>query len=164
VVRRYLIEVLGGAHPEALNELVATAYVDRTPGAPDDRGPAAVRKVQDKVHEVFSKVEYKVQELIAEGDHVVARYLVLATPRLKTGTVPVQPVVVNGITIFKLAGGKIQETWIMNDQLNMLRQLGFVLAPAETSQSTGLGAAPPPGSNPPPGKSPPRGRAETSLP
>jgi predicted ester cyclase len=148
VVRRYLVDVLGGAHPEAAAQLVAKGYRDRTPGAPEDRGPAAVRAALAKVHEMFSRVDYLVQELVAEDDRVVARYVVQATPRLKTGALPVAPVIVNGITIFKLAGGKIQETWIMNDQLNMLRQLGFAVSPAAPSSAPPAASATP-GARPP---------------
>jgi predicted ester cyclase len=151
VVRRYLVDVLGGAHPEAVTQLVAKSYRDRTPGAPEERGPAAVRNAVAKIHELFSKVDYLVQELIAEDDRVVARYLVQATPRLKNGALPVPPVIVNGITIFKLAGGRIEETWIMNDQLNMLRQLGFAVSPAPAgpgAPAPGSPASPPAGSPP----------------
>ena len=149
VVRRYLLDVLGGAHPDEVADLVSKTYVDRTPLAIEGRGPDVVRKSQIKIHEVFAKVEYLVQELIAEDDRVVARYVVQATPRIRGGALPAQPVVINGITIFKLAGGKIQETWIMNDQLNMLRQLGFTVTPLPPEAPAASGAGKPPGAGPP---------------
>src|SRR6202035_52587 len=34
-----------------------------------------------------------------------------------------------GMTIFRLAGGRIAESWTINDQMEMFRQLGYTLEP-----------------------------------
>jgi predicted ester cyclase len=145
LVRRYLIEVLAGGKDDKLDEIVAETFVDRTPGATNLRGPAAVRQAQKRLHALFSKLEYDPQEMIAEDDRVAARYLVLATPRSEEGAPAPQPLVLNGIAMFRIRGGRIQELFVVNDQVELLRQLGYTLAPP--------GAAPPrsgpPAPNPP---------------
>ncbi|MDP9122110.1 MAG: ester cyclase [Acidobacteriota bacterium] len=153
LVRRYITEVLSQGRVEELDELVAKSYVDRTPGAPaGGKGPNAVREAQRQMRTLFGDIHYAVQELVAEGDRVAARYVVQATPRVAAGAPPLPSVVINGITFFKIAGGKLQETWIINDQLNMFRQLGFRMAPAAEGESS-----PPPQPAAPGAASPPPG-------
>lgn len=129
LVRRYLSEILSAGRLELLDQLLAPDFVDSTPGAPRDvRGPQLVRTAQERAREIFPEVEYKVEDLIAEGDKVVARYTVRATSR-STGSSPGHPIEVTGITVFRIADGKIHETWIVNDQVEMFLQLGYTLEP-----------------------------------
>jgi predicted ester cyclase len=129
LVRRYLNEILSAGRLELLDELLSPDFVDSTPGAPRDvRGPELVRTAQRRAREIFPEVEYKVEDLIAEGDKVVARYTVRATSRA-TGSAPGRPIEVTGITVFRIAEGKIREAWIVNDQVEMFLQLGYTLEP-----------------------------------
>ncbi len=89
---------------------------------------------------------------------MAARYLVTATLRTEEGAAPPPPLVLNGVTLFHIRGGKIQDVYVLNDQVSFLRQLGYTLVPPDAT------AAPPPGSppsgppaapSPPPGSRPP---------
>ena len=129
LVRRYLGDILSAGRLDQLDQLLSSDFVDSTPGAPKDvRGPDVIRASQQRAREIFPEVEYKVDDLIAEGDKVVARYTVRATSRSR-GSAPGQPIEVTGITIFRIAEGKIRETWIVNDQIEMFMQLGYTLKP-----------------------------------
>jgi steroid delta-isomerase-like uncharacterized protein len=131
LVRRYLAEILSAGRLELLDQLLASDFVDSTPGAPRDvRGPELVRAAQERAREIFPEVEYKVDDLIAEGDKVVARYTVRATSRA-TQAMPGRPVEVTGMTVFRIADGKIREAWIINDQIEMFLQLGYTLQPPQ---------------------------------
>lgn len=131
LVRRYLAEILSAGRLELLDQLLAPDFVDSTPGAPRDvRGPELVRAAQQRAREIFPQVEYKVDDLIAEGDKVVARYTVRATSK-RTESAPGRPIEVTGITVFRIADGKIRETWIVNDQVEMFLQLGYTLQPPQ---------------------------------
>lgn len=131
LVRRYLAEVLSAGRLDQLEQFLAPDFVDSTPGAPRDvRGPELVRSAQQNARELFPEVEYKVDDLIAEGDKVVARYTVRATSKA-TETAPGRPIEVTGITVFRIADGKIRETWIVNDQVEMFLQLGYTLQPPQ---------------------------------
>jgi predicted ester cyclase len=162
LARRYLTEVLGAGKVEKLDEIVARTFVDRTPGAPDLRGPEAARQAQLKLRRLFSKVDYNPQELIAEDDRVAARYVVTATPRPEPGAPQPPPLLLNGIALFRIRGGRIEEVFVINDQVSLLRQLGYTLVPPGAGRSTASpagGAAspasPPPASPPPASKPPP---------
>ena len=131
LVRRYLDEVLSAGRLDQLDQLLAADFVDSTPGAPKDvRGPEVVRAAQQRGREIFPKVEYKVEDLIAEGDKVVARYTVRATSHGSDSS-PGRPIEVTGVTIFRIADGKIREAWIVNDQIEMFLQLGYTLQPPQ---------------------------------
>jgi predicted ester cyclase len=137
VVRRYVENVLGAGKLEEIDQLIAPEYVDSTPGAADGaRGPEAVRANQLRLRERFGNIRYTLDQLIAEGDLVVARYIVFAT--LKSDTkIPGagRSAELTGMTIFRVVDSKIRETWILNDQLAMYRQLGYELKPpAEAAQ------------------------------
>ncbi len=75
-----------------------------------------------------------VDDLIAEGDYVVARTTFRGTNR---GTSPMmgitsatnKQVVLPSVAICRLVDGKIVERWDEYDTLNMLVQLGIVKAP-----------------------------------
>ncbi len=147
LVRRYLAEVLSAGKLDLLDQLLAADFVDSTPGAPKDvRGPEVIRAAQQRAREIFPEVEYKVDDLIAEGDKVVARYTVRATSR-GSGSAPGRPIEVTGITIFRIADGKIREAWIVNDQIEMFLQLGYTLQPPQQQKAP---PAPAPGDQPAP--------------
>ena len=129
LVRRYLTEVLAAGKLDKLDEIVAKTFVDRTPGAPGLRGPAAARQAQQKLRDLFVKVEYEPQALIAEGDQVAARYMLLATPKPERGGPPPPPLLLNGVALFRVSAGRIQEVFVLNDQIGLLRQLGYTLVP-----------------------------------
>jgi predicted ester cyclase len=137
LVQRYLEEVLSRGRLDHLDQMVAPGYVDSSTGAGDaERGPALVRAAQGRVRSLFSDISYNVDQLIAEGDKVVARYTVRATYRPQDPETRAQApsavgkeAMVAGITIFRIAGDRIAESWTINDQLAMFEQLGFTLEP-----------------------------------
>lgn len=125
LVQRYITEVLSANRLDKLGEMVAADFVDSTPGAEAATGLAVVQNAQERIRSVFPTVDYTVDDLIADGDRVVARYRVVAS----TGANPPKTVRITGITIFRVSGGKLAEEWIINDQIEMYRQLGFKLQP-----------------------------------
>jgi steroid delta-isomerase-like uncharacterized protein len=134
LVRRYVAEVLAAGRLDRLGELVADDYADLSPGAdPQLRGAEVVRASQARIRQLFTDLEYTIDELLADGDRgdrVVARYTVHATSvagKPPEGSPPAEPrrIAVTGMTLFHLAGGRIRSTWTINDQLEMFRQLGY---------------------------------------
>jgi predicted ester cyclase len=150
LVRRYLTEVLAAGKLDKLDEIVAKSFVDRSPNAVSSlRGPDAARQAQKRLREIFSKVEVSPQALIAEGDQVAARYVLLATLKPERGAPVPPPLLLNGIALFRVRAGRIQEVFVLNDQMGLLRQLGYTLVPPGGSAAAPAPAAPP-ASNPPP--------------
>ena len=76
----------------------------------------------------FSNVQLTIDDLIAEGDKVVARLRATAT---NTGEFAGNPptgnkVEIHSIRIYRIADNKIVETWAMQDRLGLMEQLGLV--------------------------------------
>lgn len=76
----------------------------------------------------FPDVHITIEDLIGEGDKVVARLLASAT---NLGPFAGQPptgrqVQFRSIRIFRIVNDKIVETWAMQDRLGLMEQLGLV--------------------------------------
>jgi steroid delta-isomerase-like uncharacterized protein len=74
-----------------------------------------------------------IEDIIAEGDKVVARWRSRATHRGEyMGTPPSgKEVEFTGISFYRIEGGKIAESWTVEDQFGLMRQIGAV---AESEQ------------------------------
>jgi len=134
LVRRYIEEILSANRMEKLDELLGPDFTDSTPGAlGSETGPDIIRAAQTRIRALFPTVLYQVDELVAEGDKVVARYTVKAATKDEEG-IPSQKVEITGMTFFRVAEGKIREVWIINDQMELYRQLGFTIEPPESAK------------------------------
>jgi len=69
----------------------------------------------------FPDAANRVDDMIAEADRVVTHWTMTGTHQ-PTG----KPVRFSGVTIARIAGGKIAEHWSYRDDLGFLRQLGRI--------------------------------------
>jgi predicted ester cyclase len=74
-----------------------------------------------------------IEELVAEGDKVAVRRSYAGTHRGELLGIPAtgKQVRLGGISIFRLAGGRIAEQWEQLDRLALLQQLGVVPTPGQ---------------------------------
>jgi predicted ester cyclase len=81
----------------------------------------------------FPDVISTIEDLIAEGDKVVARWRSRATHQGEyMGIAPTgNRVEFTGISFYRIEGGKIAQSWNSEDQLGLMRQIGAV---AESEQ------------------------------
>ena len=81
----------------------------------------------------FPDVISTIEDLIAEGDKVVARWRSRATHQGEYMGIPPtgKEVEFTGISFYRIEGGKIAESWTVEDQLGLMRQIGAV---AESEQ------------------------------
>jgi predicted ester cyclase len=98
VVRRFITEVLVGGNVEVADEVLAPNYVNRAMGT--DR---AAFKTFIATSPVFSERRFDIEDLVAEGDAVVARFSFEITD--PTG----KKISARGLTYYGLADGKIVE-------------------------------------------------------
>jgi predicted SnoaL-like aldol condensation-catalyzing enzyme len=119
VVRRFINEVLGGGQLELVDELLAPSYVNRAFGV----GLPAFKGMLSDLVAALPERRYDIEELIAEGDAVVARYS--GEMRDQSG----KTISVRGLTYYRLADGRIVE----DDPITtpeLTAELGPLLAPA----------------------------------
>jgi predicted ester cyclase len=81
----------------------------------------------------FPDLESTIEDLIAERDKIVAHWRAQATHRGEYMGIPPSGNRVNftGISIYRIEGGKIAESWGVSDLLGMMQQLGAVGGPGE---------------------------------
>jgi predicted ester cyclase len=93
------------------------------PGAAD-----AARQEAADFRRGFPDVVSTIEDLIAEGDKVVARWRSRATHRGEYMGIPPtgEEVEFTGISVYRIEGGKIAESWNSEDQLCLMRQIGAV--------------------------------------
>jgi predicted ester cyclase len=112
------------------DELVSADFLnhDAPPDAP--RGPAGLRHLVTLLRTGFPDIHYEIEEVIAEGDKVVARTTLSGTHRGPFfGIAPTgRRVVQEQIHIFRFADGKAVEHRAVRDDLGMLQQLGMIPA------------------------------------
>jgi predicted ester cyclase len=98
VVRRFITEVLVGGNVDVADEVLAANYMNRAMGT--DR---AAFKAFIASSPVFSERRFDIEDLVAEGDAVVARFSFEITD--PTG----KKISARGLTYYGLADGKIVE-------------------------------------------------------
>ncbi len=98
VVRRFITEVLAGGNVGLIDELLASNYRNPLMGGMDRAGFKALLPA---MRSVISDMRFDIQDLVAEGDAVVARFTwayTFASGKTIEG---------QGLTYYRLADGKI---------------------------------------------------------
>jgi steroid delta-isomerase-like uncharacterized protein len=126
-VCRLIEEVLNGGQTNLLAELVTADHVGHDPLG-DHYGREGMRIVVAEYRAAFPDLRVTVEDLVTEGDKVVHRFTLRGTHAGSFMGIPPtgQVVTAAGIAIDRLADGKVAESWISLDALNLLRQLGAV--------------------------------------
>jgi predicted ester cyclase len=91
----------------------------------------AARQEAADFRQGFPDVVSVIEDLIAEGDMVAARWSSRATHLGEyAGVSPTgNEVEFTGISVYRIAGGRIAESWTVEDELGLMRQIGAVPEP-----------------------------------
>ena len=115
---------------DAFDEIVAPEAEDHDPQNPfrEMRGPAGARRAAEMYHSAYSDGRFNVHEQLADGDFVVTRWTGAGTHDGELMGMPPTGkwVEIDGITIDRIADGKIAESWTCFDTLGMMQQLGAI--------------------------------------
>jgi steroid delta-isomerase-like uncharacterized protein len=104
----------GVAKEEWKSEIFAPDYVEHGPRI--DIPVEELIKLMPTLMTAFPDLAYKVEDIFAEGDKVVARYTAHGTHLGTLHDVPPsgKKIEINGIYIGRIAGGKIAEGWFVS--------------------------------------------------
>ncbi len=134
LVREVFEELFSKGNLALADQAYAPDYVGHDPANPEPlRGPEGVKQDISRYRRAFPDLRFTVEDLVAEGDKVVARVTVRGTHQGELmGIAPTgKRAEVTGISIVRFAGGKIAEEWGNWDTLGLLQQIGAV--PAQDS-------------------------------
>jgi steroid delta-isomerase-like uncharacterized protein len=131
LVRRFYQEIDKG-NLDAMDELVAEAYMDHSP--PPFPGFVPGRQGLKQAFRLFWEAtpgSHEIEDQIAEGDKVVTR---LTARGVHKGDLPGIPATGNPITmtatvVHRIENGRLAEKWSDKDVLGFLQQLGAIPTP-----------------------------------
>ena len=109
-----------------LDDLVAPDVVTHNPFPGTGPGIEGVKQAVAAMLHLFPDARFTVDDMIAEADKVAVRVTLRGTHRGSfMGQPPTGAAVASTETIvFRVAAGKVVETWASRDDLGLMRQLG----------------------------------------
>lgn len=130
-VRRFIEEGWNQGNVAVLDELAAPNWIHHDPSRPYVRALHDFKRHITATRSTFSDHHFTIEDVIAEGEQVVLRWMRrgthtgnLVTPMMRLPATGKQ-ITVTGISIFRFADGKIVETWNQSDSLGLFQQLGL---------------------------------------
>jgi len=134
-VSRRFHEAIGKGSAQALQKEFAPNYVAHFPGVPVPLDSEGFKQLVNVFASGFPESHFDLDDEFAVGDKVVTRWTYHAVHSGEFQGLPPtgKQVAMTGITILRLAGGKIVENTVELDQLGLLQQLGVVPTPGQAS-------------------------------
>ena len=131
LVRRLLVDDLSRGDEAVAGAIIHPEFFDHTNPPGMERGLDGHKAIGRLFRAAFPDLEWRIDDLIAEGDKVVARTMMSGTHLGEFfGIRPTgRRVSMTGVHILRIQDGKIAEHWGSNDDLSLLRQLGAIPAP-----------------------------------
>jgi steroid delta-isomerase-like uncharacterized protein len=129
IARRFLDELWNRNNFGLVDQLLASGYDGHSSTA--IRGPEGAMEFVPRLRNAFPDFQFSILDQIAEGDKVATRWIIRGTHEGEFEGMPPsgKQIEMTGITIFRIANGKLIEGWTNEDVLGMLQQLGAVPAP-----------------------------------
>ena len=129
VVRRFYEEMNNDRKLELAPDLFASDHRFHDPQLPAPDGPDGVAAAV-KVYQEGVDGHWEIEDLVSVADKVVVRWTGSGTHVGEVNGIPAtgKRIRVDAISIHRMAGDKIAETWEVWDTLGFLQQLGVVPA------------------------------------
>ena len=131
LVRRYW-QAVNRDGDEAIDAFLSPDYVDHNPPPGFPPGRDNLHTAIAALRAAFPDTRHEIEEIIAEGNKVVTRLTAYATHTGEIQGIPPsgKRVSMPGISIHRVADGKLVEHWAQVDFLGLLQQVGAIPAPA----------------------------------
>ena len=131
VIRRFLEEVINQGLLERADDLVLADFVEIDPLPGQEQGRDGLKAVIGMIRSAFPDTNWVINEMVGEGEKVVTRFTWTGTHAGAFLGVPAtgRHVMVKGVVIDRLEGGKMADSRILMDTLGLMQQLGAIPAP-----------------------------------
>ena len=126
-------EIWNRGNIAVIDRRFASDYIEHS--STEIKGPQGGKQFARAIRSAFPDFRYTIQDEIAEGDRVVHRWTAHGT---HTGVFQDIPptgtrVKISGVSIYRIADGKMVEGWTNMDMLSLLKQLGAIPQPGVKS-------------------------------
>jgi len=132
LVMRRFTEFINTASEKLATELIAPDAIFHVPGRSEPmRGPAGYLAIIGMMRGGFPDIQWTLEEMIAEGDKVAARFTMRGTHSGTFLGVPPtgKAIAVQAMNIYRLRDGHFIEEHGQPDMLGLLQQIGAVPTP-----------------------------------
>jgi predicted ester cyclase len=134
IIRR-LYEETNKGNLAAMDEFFASNLVDHNPPSIPGLAPGleGVKQSFAIFYNATPDGYHTIEDMIAEGDKVVVRITARGTHTGDLFGIPPtsKQLMMTGIAIYRIAGGRIVERWSEQDKLGLMQQLGVILPHAK---------------------------------
>ena len=122
LIRRW-IDFSNAGYEGSFDEFIAQDYVGHLGATTMDRHE--LEHMEREFSAAFPDAQHAINDLIAEGDRVVLRTTACATHRGTFQSIAPtdRPVEFTGLVVYRIAAGKIAESWGEIDFLRLIREL-----------------------------------------
>jgi steroid delta-isomerase-like uncharacterized protein len=132
LLHHFYEEVFNQKNVAAIDDYIAANFVNHSASQLGMTGGDLehVKQFVSMAMQAFPDLHYTVEDLLAEGDKIVARITISGTQQGAFMGIPAtgKHATISDIEIFRIAGGKAVENWVQADFLGLLQQLGVVPA------------------------------------
>lgn len=130
LAERFVDEVFNEGNLEAVDEFVAPMFVHNSPPPSNTGNRDGLKQMVAWIRSTFPDCHHTVLDTLADGDKVVQRWVNRGTHNGEFLGVSAtgRQVEIQGITIYRIAGGTITEMWDEIDLAGVMQQLGAVPA------------------------------------
>ena len=132
IIRAFVETVWNGRQLDRADEIVAADFIDHAPMPGQAPGLEGVKRKWAMYLDAIPDFRITIEELVAEGDKVAVRRTYEGTHRggpLLGIPATGKRLQFGGISIFRLANGRIAEHWEQLDRLTLMQQLGVLPTP-----------------------------------
>ncbi len=132
LARSYFEQLINESRLDLAEEILASDFTFHFPGRPEPvRGPDGFRQLTAGHTNAFPDRRFTIEQTLTMGDWAVVRWTQRATQSgTYLGYPPTgKPVTITGLSLFRIADGKIAEHWVEGDYLSILRQIGALTPP-----------------------------------
>jgi len=129
LVRRLYEEAFNNGDLDLVDELVANDVVTHNPIILDaPTGPDSIRGGLEMIRKAFPDFHVEVEDLIAEGDRVAAFLTMSGTNEgdYRRGGATGKRGTMRAFFIWRVADGRLAESWGLADRFGFLQELGIV--------------------------------------
>lgn len=129
IIRRFFEVGPSKGNLAAANELLSPKFSLHTP-LPSAPGVQGIDDIITTCRMAFEHLNVIVEDMIAEGDKVAARFTAHGIHKGSFMNLPPtgRPITMTGIEIFRIEDGKIVELWAEANLLGLMVQLGIIPA------------------------------------
>jgi steroid delta-isomerase-like uncharacterized protein len=127
-IMRRALDIWNSGDLSALDDIIAPGIVMHLRGRADVTGLEAYRSYNVTLREAIPDQQWALEDLLAEGDKAVLVWTLRGTHQGQlSGVAPTgKQVAVTGISVYRIADGKLAEIWVQSDTLGLLQQIGAI--------------------------------------